>query len=101
MFLIIIKPLLFHVTYSTGTSSVAERNYDEDTTTTFTRSALKLASMKSNKASALDAANLLKQPSSLAVLSGYAAGIVLGGGVVAAAFMAGKRHERVRLYEMH
>lgn len=77
------------------------RNYDADVTTAFTKSAMKLASMKSAKSSSLESSNLLAQPSSLAVLSGYGAGIILGAGVVAAAFLAGKRHERVRLYEMH
>lgn len=76
------------------------RNFDENAFETFARYALKFAA--SSKSSNLESAtDMLKEPSSLAVLAGYGAGIVLGAGVIAAAFLAGKKHERVRLYEMH
>jgi len=72
------------------------KNYDADAVERFSRAALKQAKLGRQ---AVDLA-VLTGPAPLSIYAGYMAGLFLGAGLVAAAFSAGKRSERNRLYEM-
>lgn len=86
-----------HLFANTSTSYDEKKNYKVSAVEEFALK--KLAEARSGKVAA-DLAVSLTGPAPVAMYAGYMVGLVLGAGLVAAAFVAGKRHERTRLYEM-
>ena len=80
-----------------GTSRTKSKNFDRAAVEEMSLRHLKKA--RSSRSAADLAA--LTGPAPLSIYAGYLVGLAVGAGLVVAAFAAGKRHERHRLYEMN